>query len=134
MDLTGHVFSCVDFGYFIFWSCVAFPMLLALSFRSLSPPLSCLTIAHITMGGHCFQEIKLFYTCLIACDCDPDGSQNGGMCDSHTDTSLGLVGGQCRCKVNVDGPRCDKCKTGFFGLSADNPQGCQREYPGLHQG
>lgn len=66
--------------------------------------------------------------CLIACDCDPDGSENGGMCDSHTDATLGLVGGQCRCKVNVDGPRCDKCKTGFFGLSADNPQGCQREY------
>lgn len=63
-----------------------------------------------------------------ACDCDPDGSQNGGMCDSHTDPSLGTVGGQCRCKANVEGPRCDKCKTGFFGLSADNPQGCQREY------
>lgn len=66
--------------------------------------------------------------CPIACDCDPDGSQNGGMCDSHTDPSLGTVGGQCRCKANVEGPRCDKCKPGFFGLSADNPQGCQREY------
>lgn len=63
-----------------------------------------------------------------ACDCDPDGSQNGGMCDSHLDLSLGMLGGQCRCKVNVEGPRCDKCKIGFFGLSADNPQGCEREY------
>lgn len=50
------------------------------------------------------------------------------MCDSHTDSSLGLVAGQCRCKLHVDGARCDRCKTGFFGLSADNPQGCQREY------
>lgn len=63
-----------------------------------------------------------------ACDCDPDGSQNGGMCDSHTDPSLGMVAGQCRCKTNVEGPRCDSCKTGFFGLSTDNPHGCQREY------
>lgn len=50
------------------------------------------------------------------------------MCDSHTDASLGLVAGQCRCKANVDGARCDRCKAGFFGLSADDPQGCQREY------
>lgn len=50
------------------------------------------------------------------------------MCDSHTDSSLGLVAGQCRCKLHVDGARCDRCKAGFFGLSADNPQGCQREY------
>eukprot|EP00066_Takifugu_rubripes_P001619 XP_003962939.2 PREDICTED: laminin subunit beta-2 [Takifugu rubripes] len=90
---------------------------------------------HNTMGYQCdmckpfyykdpAKDIRDPHVC-VACDCDPDGSQNGGMCDSHTDTSLGLVGGQCRCKVNVDGPRCDKCKTGFFGLSADNPQGCQ---------
>uniref|UniRef100_A0A7N6BW38 Laminin, beta 2 (laminin S) n=1 Tax=Anabas testudineus TaxID=64144 RepID=A0A7N6BW38_ANATE len=90
---------------------------------------------HNTMGRNC-EMCKPFYyknpikdirdpNVCIACDCDPDGSQNGGMCDSHTDPSLGMVGGQCRCKANVEGPRCDKCKAGFFGLSADNPQGCQ---------
>lgn len=50
------------------------------------------------------------------------------MCDGYKDASVGRVGGLCRCKANVDGPRCDKCKSGFFGLSADNPLGCQREY------
>uniref|UniRef100_A0A673C8J1 Laminin subunit beta-2-like n=1 Tax=Sphaeramia orbicularis TaxID=375764 RepID=A0A673C8J1_9TELE len=90
---------------------------------------------HNTMGRNCemckpfyykdpFRDIRDPGVC-IACDCDPDGSQNGGMCDSHTDPSLGMLGGQCRCKANVEGPRCDKCKTGFFGLSAENPEGCQ---------
>uniref|UniRef100_A0A8C2XN41 Laminin, beta 2 (laminin S) n=1 Tax=Cyclopterus lumpus TaxID=8103 RepID=A0A8C2XN41_CYCLU len=90
---------------------------------------------HNTMGRNCemckpfyyqdpFRDIRDPRVC-VACDCDPDGSQNGGMCDSHTDPSLGMVGGQCRCKANVEGPRCDKCKTGFFGLSPHNPQGCQ---------
>uniref|UniRef100_A0A3Q3G6X1 Laminin subunit beta-2 n=1 Tax=Labrus bergylta TaxID=56723 RepID=A0A3Q3G6X1_9LABR len=90
---------------------------------------------HNTMGRNC-EMCKPFYykdpvkdirdpRVCIACDCDPDGSENGGMCDSHTDPSLGMVGGQCRCKQNVEGPRCDKCKSGYFGLSADSPQGCQ---------
>ncbi|KAI9531300.1 Laminin subunit beta-1 [Dissostichus eleginoides] len=90
---------------------------------------------HNTMGRNCemckpfyyqdaFKDIRDPQVC-VACDCDPDGSQNGGMCDSHTEPSLGMVGGQCRCKANVEGPRCDKCKTGYFGLSAENPQGCQ---------
>uniref|UniRef100_A0AAX7TKC3 Laminin subunit beta-2 n=1 Tax=Astatotilapia calliptera TaxID=8154 RepID=A0AAX7TKC3_ASTCA len=90
---------------------------------------------HNTMGHHC-EICKPFYykdpvkdirdpRVCIPCDCDPDGSQNGGMCDSHTDPSLGMVAGQCRCKTNVEGPRCDSCKTGFFGLSTDNPHGCQ---------
>uniref|UniRef100_A0A3Q2W4S7 Laminin, beta 2 (laminin S) n=1 Tax=Haplochromis burtoni TaxID=8153 RepID=A0A3Q2W4S7_HAPBU len=90
---------------------------------------------HNTMGHHC-EICKPFYykdpvkdirdpRVCIPCDCDPDGSQNGGMCDSHTDPSLGMVAGQCRCKTNVEGPRCDRCNTGFFGLSTDNPHGCQ---------
>ncbi|KAM4571448.1 laminin subunit beta-2 [Fundulus diaphanus] len=90
---------------------------------------------HNTMGRSC-EICKPFYykdptkhirdsRVCVACDCDPDGSENGGLCDSHSDPSLGMVGGRCRCKANVEGPRCDKCRTGFFGLSADNPAGCQ---------
>ncbi|XP_077370920.1 laminin subunit beta-2 isoform X1 [Festucalex cinctus] len=90
---------------------------------------------HNTMGRNCelckpfyykepFKDIRDPRVC-IACDCDPEGSENGGMCDSHTASTLGMVAGQCRCKANVEGQRCDKCRTGHFGLSADNPQGCQ---------
>ncbi|XP_007438435.1 laminin subunit beta-2-like, partial [Python bivittatus] len=91
---------------------------------------------HNTMGHHC-QICKPFYykdptkdirdpgVCQ-ACDCDPDGTLDGGVCDTHDDPALGLIAGLCRCKEHVEGARCDKCKFGFFGLSAENPQGCQR--------
>uniref|UniRef100_A0A8C7UGZ5 Laminin subunit beta-2 n=1 Tax=Oncorhynchus mykiss TaxID=8022 RepID=A0A8C7UGZ5_ONCMY len=90
---------------------------------------------HNTMGRTC-EMCKPFYYLnpsrdirdpgvCSACDCDPDGSLNGGICDGHDEPSLGMVAGQCRCKDHVEGPRCDKCKSGFFGLSADHPLGCQ---------
>ncbi|XP_037624636.1 laminin subunit beta-4 [Sebastes umbrosus] len=53
----------------------------------------------------------------IPCDCDPAGSQGGGLCDP--------LSGQCVCKENVEGHRCDRCKHGFFNLRPDDPTGCQ---------
>ncbi len=70
----------------------------------------------------------LFLCVCAACDCDPVGSVEGGVCDSHTDLDLGMIGGQCRCKQNVRGQRCDCCKEGHYGLSLDNPLGCQRKW------
>lgn len=61
-----------------------------------------------------------------ACDCDPVGSLEGGVCDSHTDLDMRMIAGQCRCKANVKGTRCDDCKEGYFGLSQNDPLGCQR--------
>ncbi|XP_053313559.1 laminin subunit beta-3 [Spea bombifrons] len=54
----------------------------------------------------------------ISCDCDPEGSVEGGSCDSMT--------GRCNCKENVGGERCDQCKPGYYQFSASNPQGCTR--------
>jgi hypothetical protein len=34
--------------------------------------------------------------------------------------------GRCICKQNVEGIKCDKCKTGFFDLSLSNPFGCTK--------
>ncbi|XP_039626988.1 laminin subunit beta-2 isoform X1 [Polypterus senegalus] len=90
---------------------------------------------HNTMGRSC-EMCKPFYYkdptkdmrdpgVCVACDCDPDGSLNGGICDGHDDPALRMIAGQCRCKEHVEGQRCDKCKSGYFGLSAENPKGCQ---------
>ncbi|NXE39775.1 LAMB2 protein, partial [Ptilorrhoa leucosticta] len=91
---------------------------------------------HNTMGRHCHLCKPFYYkdptkdlrdpAVCRACDCDPEGSLDGGLCDSADDPARGLIAGQCRCKEHVAGPRCDRCKLGFFGLSTDNPQGCRR--------
>ncbi|XP_060925892.1 laminin subunit beta-3 [Limanda limanda] len=54
----------------------------------------------------------------IRCICNPEGSVNEGQCDDST--------GLCQCKVNVEGPRCDRCKRGHYGLIDSNPLGCTK--------
>ena len=64
----------------------------------------------------------------IACRCNLKGSVNDAKCDPETNEEKGLVAGRCHCKANVEGPRCDHCKTGFFNLTEENPDGCERKF------
>ena len=49
------------------------------------------------------------------CNCDPTGSKSA-LCDKYT--------GQCDCKKNVYGRKCERCWPGFYGFGAD---GCARK-------
>ncbi|KAF6301811.1 laminin subunit beta 4 [Rhinolophus ferrumequinum] len=90
---------------------------------------------HNTEGQHCDRCRPLFYRdarkaisdpyACLPCECDPDGTISGGICVSHSDPALELVAGQCLCKENVEGAKCDQCKPNYFGLNASDPMGCQ---------
>ena len=54
-------------------------------------------------------QSKQFFSNVVGCK-DDGGSQ------------------ECTCKANVEGSSCSVCKPGHYGLSADNPKGCQKCY------
>nr|CAH7733355.1 unnamed protein product [Callosobruchus chinensis] len=62
-----------------------------------------------TTGGIC-----TYTGTEIPCSCDPRGS-----------VSSECYGGRCRCKTNVEGNNCDRCRSGTFGLSMNNIDGCE---------
>uniref|UniRef100_A0A6Q2YVN4 Laminin, beta 2-like n=1 Tax=Esox lucius TaxID=8010 RepID=A0A6Q2YVN4_ESOLU len=87
----------------------------------------CDNCRHDRVGPHCelcrpylYQDPRLSLDDpqgCIPCDCDATGSLENGLCDP--------VSGRCVCKENVGGERCDRCKFGFYGLSQEDPTGCQ---------
>ena len=53
------------------------------------------------------------------------GSQPPCSCDPRGSTDLACINDQyCRCRDNVEGTNCDRCKPGTFGLDAGNSDGC----------
>ncbi|NWS96978.1 LAMB3 protein, partial [Mionectes macconnelli] len=83
---------------------------------------------HNTEGNNC-ERCKTNYfrnqqqdlahpEACLPCECDPDGTVAGSVCDPLT--------GRCVCKENVQGDRCHLCKPGFTQLANPNPLGCRR--------
>ncbi|KFW72703.1 Laminin subunit beta-3, partial [Pygoscelis adeliae] len=82
---------------------------------------------HNTEGNNC-ERCKTNYfrnhqqdlahpEACLPCECDPDGTVPGSICDPLT--------GRCICKENVQGDRCHLCKPGFAQLANSNPMGCR---------
>ena len=81
----------------------------------------------IDKGPSVYMTYELCCPCMfsVACDCHPYGSESGSPCfpdDNPSDP--GMMSGTCRCRANVEGERCKRCKSGYYGLSQDNPDGC----------
>ena len=51
------------------------------------------------------------------CGCDANGTASGV-------TTCHISTGQCACKENVEGLRCDRCKAGFYMFSGEHLTGC----------
>ncbi|XP_051500882.1 laminin subunit alpha-2 [Myxocyprinus asiaticus] len=82
------------------------------------------------MGEKC-DECKLGYRDFpqcITCQCSSAGS-SAETCDADSGVcACADRSGQCSCKANVEGVRCNHCKSGSFGLSHRNPLGCSQCY------
>ncbi|XP_022099297.1 laminin subunit beta-1-like [Acanthaster planci] len=75
-----------------------------------------LSAIHAPLSDICrelmFSMSAVMFDGAMACDCDPIGSKSS-ICDEF--------GGQCECKANVIGRRCDQCAPGTYGFG---PNGC----------
>ena len=72
----------------------------------------CINCKNNTDGVNC-ERCKIYHYRKVKdeackpCNCDPIGSKRP-QCNSD---------GQCACQPGVHGPKCDKCKPGYFGFS-----------------
>ncbi|KAJ8385914.1 hypothetical protein AAFF_G00178760 [Aldrovandia affinis] len=77
--------------------------------------------------NECKVGFRDFPQCL-ACDCFLAGTTSQACDFDRGVCSCADRTGECTCKTNVEGPLCDRCRPGTFGLSAGNPQGCSQCY------
>eukprot|EP00794_Sanderia_malayensis_P015666 gene15666-17246_t len=88
----------------------------------------CNDCAHNTTGLSCDQCKEKFYRNLslpvnnikacLPCDCFQPGITNNGSCVQNATLSP-LPIGQCLCKGNFRGRKCDSCEAGFYGITIE---------------
>uniref|UniRef100_A0A8C7F5J6 Laminin, alpha 2 n=1 Tax=Oncorhynchus kisutch TaxID=8019 RepID=A0A8C7F5J6_ONCKI len=87
----------------------------------------CREQSHGKKCSECRLGYRDFPQC-ISCICNMAGSDIQ-TCDADQDVCACVDRtGQCSCKANIQGLKCDKCKLGTFGLSTRNPLGCSQCY------
>ncbi|CAC5384299.1 USH2A [Mytilus coruscus] len=59
------------------------------------------------------------FGCHHICQCNADGTNGSSQ-------NCNQVGGQCPCKLNVEGRQCDTCKHIYFNLTNSNSVGCTK--------
>uniref|UniRef100_A0A8C8GE06 Uncharacterized protein n=1 Tax=Oncorhynchus tshawytscha TaxID=74940 RepID=A0A8C8GE06_ONCTS len=95
-----------------------------------NPNTGCCLCREQSHGKKC-SECRLGYRDFpqcISCICNMAGSDIQ-TCDADQDVCACVDRtGQCSCKANIQGLKCDKCKLGTFGLSTRNPLGCSQCY------
>ncbi|KAL3119034.1 hypothetical protein niasHT_003817 [Heterodera trifolii] len=69
---------------------------------------------HCEPGHHSFPDCR-------PCECDTAGTEPS---ECRGNTCLCSNEGQCKCKKNVAGQKCDRCRENAFSLEAWNPNGC----------
>ncbi|XP_077988585.1 laminin subunit alpha-2-like [Glandiceps talaboti] len=103
----------------------------------------CVDCRNNTAGYNCQRCREFYYRALDKvqtdedacqpCDCFLPGTREDmsiglfrGHCVMNNDTArpYGMMPGDCFCKVNVEGNKCDVCKDGFYDLSATHVEGC----------
>ncbi|XP_077863234.1 laminin subunit beta-1-like [Saccoglossus kowalevskii] len=103
----------------------------------------CIDCANNTSGNNCEKCHELYFRPLDKqqtdidacqpCDCFLPGTKEDldiglarGHCVMNNETLRppGMEPGDCFCKDNVEGVKCDVCRDGFYDLSASNLGGC----------
>lgn len=73
-------------------------------------------------------DIRSKSACQL-CACNVNGSRKEPGyqfldCVKQDNNALNMTVGDCFCKSNVNGSKCDQCKVGFYNLTTENPNGC----------
>ncbi|XP_064609157.1 laminin-like protein epi-1 [Liolophura sinensis] len=102
----------------------------------------CLQCSNNTYGVNC-QSCEVNYyrpmgrqqtaeDACVRCDCDesgvgksPLGAPGDCVMNSESPEVPDMAPGDCYCKGNVQGRRCDECRPGFYDLRKDDPWGCK---------